>query len=373
MKLSHWLLPFTLLIPCLGLQAAPPEQLLNLYGVDKAERKVLPVEFVWPSQPGEAAICLWKDDKTAVISYVIDDNCAQNIEWWLKETAEREMKVTWFLVAMNISVSNTVFNGTWEGWLRVREQGHALESHTMSHLSASKDMATWKGIDWEYAESKKLLEENLPGSKVTCLTYAGGSQQHLNDESVAAKYYIAARGGRATLNPPQNIDYFSVRASTKPNLGEFPDKPHSNTDRMMQPGEDAYRGWAVLVYHFVQENDPAIVSAFKGHLDYYVRHKDKLWCGRFNDVVRYAQERETATLTVTENTLGRIALSLTDRMMDEYFDFPLSIKVRLPDSWSTVQATQNGNPTAVRLIEHEGGKFAMVDVVPDKGLAVLTP
>ncbi len=357
---------------CIGdVQAS--DQLLNLADVPKEERTKIPLEFTWPPSPGEAVVCMWKDDKLGVISYGIDDNCAQNIDWWLKETAERGIKVTWFLVADHISNRNITMNGTWERWAEVFAHGHGFESHSMTHFGGSRDMSTWKGMEWEYGDSKKLIEEKFPGYRVSSLAYVGGTYPVKNDPAVATKFYSAARGGNATINPPQGIDYLNVRAMSQPNLGERPEKDYSNADKIMDSSHQSYRGWVVLVYHFVNEDNPEVVLSFRKHLDYAVTHKDKLWCGRFGDVVRYAASRETSNLTVIENRADRIVIKLTDRMSDEYFDFPLTIKVRLPDTWNGLQAKQDGNPTATRIVEHQGAKFAMVDVVPDKGEVVLTP
>lgn len=349
------------------------DQLLNLADVPKENRTRIPLEFTWPTSPGEAAVCMWKDDKMGVVSYCIDDNCAQNIDWWLKETAERDIKVTWFLVADPISNRNAAMNGTWERWAEVFARGHGFESHSMTHFSGSRDMSTWKGLEWEYGGSKKLIEEKLPGHRVSSLAYVGGTYPAKNDPAVAAKFYPAARGGNATINPPQGIDYLNVRAMSQPNLGERPEKDYTNADKIMEPSHPSYRGWVVLVYHYVQEDNPEIVASFRRHLDYAVTHKDKLWCGRFGDVIRYAASRETSNLVVTENRPGRMVIKLTDRMSDEYFDFPLTVKVRLPDHWKALQAEQKGKSAATRIVDHRGARFALVDIVPDRGETVLTP
>jgi peptidoglycan/xylan/chitin deacetylase (PgdA/CDA1 family) len=348
-------------------------QLLNLHGVPKDERTILPLEFVWPKKAGEAALCLWKDDKTAVFSLTIDDNCAQNIDWWLRESAARNIKLTWFLVAGGISGKNPAMHGTWERWKTVMDQGHALESHTMTHLSASKNLDTWKGLNWEYRDAKLHLEQNLPGNIVSTLAYPGGGQSKHNDPTVAAKYYIAGRGGPGTLNAPQGLDYLSTRSMTKANLGEYPEKTFNNADNIMNPESSAYRGWCILVFHYVREKDPEHVATVLKALDYAAKHQDQLWIARYPDAVRYAQSRETSQLTVTENSSSRIALQITDRMDDRYFNFPLTVKVRLPDQWNAVNAQQKGQTAASQIVEHGGAKFALVDVIPDGGEAVLTP
>lgn len=375
--------PRRLLASCLLLLAGPAwqplaagedaAQLPNLKGVPRAERTILPLEFTWPAQAGEAALCLWRDDKMAALSYTIDDNCAMNIDWWLKETAERDLRVTWFLVAGGVSNSNPTMNGTWERWKAARAAGHALESHTVTHLSAAKNEATWKGIDWEYAQSKALIEAGLgDGHRVTCLAYPGGGQSSKNDPAVAAAHYVAARSTRGMLNGPQGFDYLAVNAMSKANFGERPESAFNNADNLMNPAyKQGYRGWCVVLYHYVKEGDPAVVAGVRADLDYAVKHRERLWVGTFPDVARYAQQRETARLAVAESAPERIAFDLTDRMDDRVFDVPLTVKVRLPEGWTTATATQAGKPAPVRLVAHDGAQFALVDAIPDRGRTTL--
>lgn len=354
-----------------------PNQLQNLHGIPASQRTVLPLAFTWPVTPGGAALCLWKDDKTAALSYTIDDNNVGDIGWWMNEAAQRDLKLTWFLVASGISVNNPSMNGTWEQWRTVRNAGHALESHTMTHLAGSKDPATWLGLHWEYEASKIRIQDNIGnGHKVTTLAYPGGAYPASNDPAVAALYYAAARGTVGTLNSAQNINYLGVNAMSRANFGTNPTNAFSNADNMLvlnNSYKQGYRGWSVIIYHSINQSDPAVVARTRAELDYAVTHRNEIWTGRFNDIARYGQSRETATLTVTSNTFNRIVFQLTDRMNDAVFDYPLTVKVRLPDHWSTAVATQNGNSAPVQLVEYNGATYALVDAVPDRGETVLVP
>jgi peptidoglycan/xylan/chitin deacetylase (PgdA/CDA1 family) len=296
-----------------------------------------------------------------------------NIDWWLQETGGRGLQVTWFLVAGGISTSNPAMNGTWERWRQALAAGHALESHTVTHLSAAKNELTWKGIAWEYGDSKAMIEAGLgDGHRVTCLAYPGGGQSAKNDPEIAAAHYAAARGTRGMLNGPQGLDYLSVNAMSKANFGERPENAFNNADNLMNPDyKNGYRGWCVVLYHYIKESDPAAVAGVRADLDYGVKHRDQLWIGTFPDVACYAQERETARLSMAENTPERIAFDLTDRMDDRVFDLALTVKIRLPDTWSSATATQSGKPAKVRLVKHDGATFALVDAVPDKGRTTL--
>ncbi len=362
-------------LPLVALSALAGESLPNLFGVPNEERTKLPLEKTWPEKPGEAALCMWKDDKTAAITFGIDDNCAQNIDWWFREAGSRGIRMTWFLITAPIGgTDRPATHATWERWREVQAKGHALESHSMTHLGGCDDMDTWKGIEWEYAESLRLIGEKIGnGWKATGLAYPGGKNSSHNSEEVAARHVIAARGGRGTPNPAQGIDYLNTCAMSRHNIGTEPEHPWSNVFRLFGPAErnGAYRGWAILFWHFIRENDEEYVASSRRSLDFYVDHKDELWMGTFAEVARYGQERETASLAAAGNAKDGFEITLTDRMADDLFDEPLTVKVRLPDDWTGVSATQAGKPVGAHVLEHEGARFALVDVVPDAGTVLV--
>ena len=90
--------------------------------------------------------------------------------------------------------------------------------------------------------------------------------------------------------------------------------------------------------------------------------KDRLWIARFDDAMKYGQERDTATVK-SELKGDAIVVSVTDSMDDTLFDYPLTVKVRLPDDWKSV--------TGGRFITHDGKPYALVDVIPDRKPVVL--
>lgn len=349
---------------------AGEKQLRNLAGIPKEERMNVPVEYVWPENPGEAAVCLWKDDKAAVLSFTIDDNCAMNIDWWLQEAAQREMKLTWFLVTGGIGNTNPAMNADWAKWQTVYDAGHALESHTVTHLGGASQ-PDWQGIEWEYADSKQAIDANITGNTATTLAYPGGKNSDKNSEEVATKVYIAARGVRAVLNGSRGLDYLSINAMSGPNIGDNPKAPWSDTTRLIKPDDSAYRGWGVFIYHYIK---PDNMEKARAHMDFYYNNRDQFWAATFADAAKYAQSRDTSTLEVIENGNDRIVLELTDWMDDQLFNYPLTVKVRLPDGWTSFRAIQGeGEAPPTKVIEHDGAKYGLVDIVPDGGQMVLTP
>ena len=60
-------------------------------------------------------------------------------------------------------------------------------------------------------------------------------------------------------------------------------------------------------------------------------------------------------------------------MDDALFDFPLTVKVRLDAAWASAKALQGAKEMGCTVVEHDGAKFALVQVVPDRGDVVLKP
>ncbi len=348
------------------------EGLLNLRKPDKPRFPI--TEIVWASQPGDVSICLWADDKLAAFSYGIDDNEAMDVPWWLEITKKYNIRITWHLITGGITEKPHNLNGDWGLWKKVLAEGHAIESHSVTHLSMV-GKAGWQGTEWEYSESKKQIEEHMPGWSVYCLCYPGGKGQETNDPDLAAKYYLAGRTTYPLPNPANELDYLKVNGNSggyfRP-LEEDPKQDWGNMNNVLNQACKAYyRGWLVNFWHYVGGNEDAkkrITDLF----DWAHKHSDQLWFGLFRDVARYGQERDTANLVVNENTGAKIAFTLTDQMDDRYYDYPLTIKVRLPGNWKGVKAVQKKNELAVKIVEKGGGNFALVNVVPDRGQVALT-
>jgi len=337
------------------------EQLRNLNEKDPKPRFEV-TDRTWPSRPGEASVCLWKDDKLAALSVTIDDNSGPDVEWWLETSAKRNLPLTWFLITGRISGPNR-YNLKWEDWAGVRARGHEIESHTVEHLHT--EVPGWGSIEREYAESIKQIEAGIPGHTARFLAYPGGKNKDLNDREVAAKYYNGARGGPGMPNRANTIDYLAVNGMSSPNLGEGGE--WANLNNLFVSGHKNYRGWAVIVHHLLKDK-----ASQDPYFAFFEEHKSDLWLGGFGEVCRYGQERDTATLTVTENTASRIAFTLVDRMDDKAFDYPLTVKVRLPDGWKEAVASQDGKGVASSTVEHEGARYALVQAVPDRGTVTLS-
>jgi hypothetical protein len=396
----------------------------------------------WPSQIGEADLCLWHDDKLAALSLGVDDNFPGEINWWKEQAAIYDFKVTWFVITGRIVREGASNGGLWSQFEELEKLGHAVESHTVTHLhvtdpgwgtpewsyekaqtakgttmeakrraailagavtlpkaapsaegeqpveeaapakrpskeelAAARLAAADKpaidpvqGVDWEYAQSIVQIESNLPGKKVSALAYPGGKNTVYNDRNLAAKHFRVARAATGAPNMANQTDYISTNALSG---WDFESTQGGNPHNILDPNRYRgryYRGWVVLFAHGVSANPELFAKTF----EFIKANREKLWVGLYTDVAKYGQERDTATLKVVSPGPEKITFLLTDEMDDSYFNFPLTVKVRIPNDWTDVNALQAEEPLATRILQHEGAAYALVQAVPDAGLVTLT-
>jgi len=353
------------------------EQLMNLPPAPKEGRFKVPADLVWPEKPGEADVCLWSGDRFAACSITIDDNCKPDHEWWLKLSEELGIKLTWFVITDGVvNNKNPGFAGTWADWQKIADAGHSIQSHTTNHKAKHGDvpMPTDEEVESMYRDSLKAINDNVKNNFACCIAYPRGEPH----EAIAAKYAIACRGVYGVPSCANSINYLNTNkgAGGKGHVqmvafGETEEEP-----KWVRGMKNLKRGWNVVLYHMVHagrtdEDRAKNAATAEKEVRYIASLKDeRLWVCRFDDAVKYGQERDSATLTSALKG-DKIEFTLTDRMKDEIFDFPLTVKVRLPDGWTSAKATQGGKSVPVRFVSHDGAPYALVEAVPDKGAVVV--
>jgi hypothetical protein len=377
--------------------SVPQDYLRNLSDKPTKPRFVLTGK-VWPTQVGEASVCLWEDDKLAAASFSIDDNNAGEIPAW-REISQRYggLKITWNLITANIGGGmyppHAAVAGNWPQWQGLINEGFRVESHSVSHAGDPVFEDGWPGPEWEAAESIRQIETALPGYKVKLFAPPGSAVAGFNISpnwrARVTPYFSAARGfSSVPINPANQTDYFDIRTTAAPSpfVGDQP--PANATPYILSgqvknifdptPGNKAYRGWVTFFTHSLgatganlegstNKETAALATAFT----FLNEHREDLWIGFLSDVALYGQERDTAALTTTSVTPTSITFSLTSQMDPARFDYPLTVKVRLPAGWSQIKAVQAGKIIATQVIQHEGAFYGLIKAVPNRGVVTL--
>ncbi|NLF31369.1 MAG: polysaccharide deacetylase family protein [Planctomycetes bacterium] len=361
--MGRHLMPFVL-VAVLCAPVVAGEQLLNL-PLDRTAFPV-PADIVWPQAVGEPHICLWYGDKFAALSITIDDNWKPDWAWWMQMAETYDFTPTWFTIVGGVDAqSNPGFSGVWSDFVALAASGGSIQSHTMTH-NCSDDTRPDADVHWEYSRSQALIDANVPGQRCLTLAYPCG----VGRPDIAAQYFIAARGVHGTPNKPGRINWMMTDSSSGRIDADFVNAILYGTSGISWLNSPQWkRAWLCTHYHGVSDE-----AVQEGHLAYIDSLRHLIWWASFIDVVRFGQQRDSATITMVENSESRIAFDISDRMNDQIFDHPLTIKLRLPDAWEgAATATQGGAATSFTLAAQGDRDYILLDAIPDRGPVEIRP
>ncbi|MBO7150342.1 MAG: hypothetical protein J6V82_01170, partial [Clostridia bacterium] len=239
--------------------------------------------------------------------------------------------------------------------------GHPIQSHTRVHHNKDgyKKLSTAE-IWMDFYNSINDIE--ILGTKSHTIAYASG----VNYKQYTSKLFIGGRGVTGSSNVVGSLNYNEINSRSGTGSGFA-----SVIEELLTPGNRYYGGWVSYHYHGIDlATDEVLPSLFA----YLSEQKDagNIWPAIFTEASQYGQERDTATLSVTSASADKITFSLTDEMSDTYFDFPLSVKIKVDDTWRYAAAYQNGIWRKAEVISDSEGTFLMVDAVPDQGEVTVT-
>ena len=138
----------------------------------------------------------------------------------------------------------------------------------------------------------------------------------------------------------------------------------------LDPKSPLYRGWYCGLTHFVGNNENTKKMITDG-FEFVTSKPGNFWAGRYRDIVLYGMERDTDKLQSRMVSSGKYEVTLTCEMDPAIFDFPLTVKLRINERAKTVTAKQGDKPINSKVIENAGQKFALVEVVPNRGPAMV--
>ena len=327
---------------------------------------------VWPANVGEADVCLWNDDKLAAFTLTIDDNNEQNIPFWKTMITKYDFHFTWFVIteaATQYNVQN------WNLYNDLASLGSQIDAHDDRNWYNNPTGGETNPTDADYLArlqaTKTKINTEITAGNNTNLTYAYPFGE--GNETEARKAFIGIRGTNGVLNQANTVNYLDVNSVSSPYIYNT----EANRDKYILPlldktnklyGTNYYRGWASTHFHGLDAAGEILADEFLQ----YLADKPDLWVAGFTEVTQYSQSFATHNLTVDNVAESQIKFTLTDDMLDAVFNFPLSVKIKVNNSWASVSAIQNGNSVEAKIITNNGEKYALVKAVPDLGQVTVT-
>lgn len=293
-------------------------------------------------------IATWAGFTKAAVTWTFDDGANESSahSWAASELEKYNFPGTFYLVTNWTS-------GRYSTYASMVSKGHEIGSHSDSHSSSDGELAT----------SQNTINQNISGQK--CITVAYPNCQ-VPTESTVLRYYIGGRicGGQNNAKSPSNfarLDSHICGTQGKNSTSAFQSTCQSAASS---------NGWSVFLIHGFSQRQangsysPTSETAFSETLAWLDQNRTTYWVATFRDAIKYIKERDNATLKETSSTTTEITYSLTDNLDNEIYNYPLSIRIPLPEGWNEgAIVTQNDEELESRI----EGNYIYFDAVPDGG------
>jgi len=347
----------------------------------------------YPASIGQIIIDTWAEGKKSAFSFSFDD-CLQSQYDYVRPIMNNfGFHVTYYVISsvLNDSLPANWRYGLWPEFRQLAAEGNEIGDHTVTHPDLTTlpvgNETTPGTITYELYQSKKTIEQKIPGQKIITLAYPFCTYNQ-NVEDVAQKYYEAARSCGSYVNDPNisGLNWYSIGSSdiqfNQPRNSPADDRDEFNKyTNILQNQTIANGKWTVFLAHEVLPFDQIIADSSLGlyypvstewltELCQWVKQKSDssyLWVAPVGDVVRYIKERENFSYTIAYSDSTKIQVIPTDNLDNTIYNYPLSAKIIVPAEWKNVQISQSGKITESITKTDSGNTFADINFIPDGG------
>ena len=297
----------------------------------------------------------WANFCQGAVSHTFDDNTAGQTQVAQPMFDAKGLHMTLF-------TCTGTMNPNWENLKKAFAKGHEIASHSVTHPGTMPDA--------ECAPSQATIREKIPGEQ--CITIAYPNCNVPTSTTNLKRCYIAGRVCDGQIAPKTPPDFWRVSCKMAGSAGV------NSTSGFNQTADQAASsgGWIVWCHHGVGNDGHGYsntsTNALSGNITYLDQNRGKIWTETFGNVSRYIYERDSAKITVKSSDDKSITITVTDKLVDSVFNFPLSIRCPLPSGWTTAVVTQKGAAVEDTIVTDGSTKYIMFKAVPDGGDVVIS-
>ncbi len=280
-------------------------------------------------------IAIWPNGCKAAVTFTFEDVTGMECHQWAVEQLDQYgFKATFFVV--------TNWNPSWDWCRSIAQNGHEIGSHSDSHPNICGD---------ELASSKMHIEEKVGQP---CLTIAYPNCNVPKNESEVLNNYLGGRicnGSWKDLPDIMGKDGPSNWAKIPCNLCGKDGDYINTTNAFVSKCNEAIgkSGWVVFgLFGFSDLRNgyanysPTNQNAFTETLYWLDQNKKDCWVATLRDAIMYVQERKASYLQkkASDNysQTWKLIHNLDQTLCN--WDYPLSIEIPLPASWTAVKVIQ---------------------------------
>ncbi|MBR4335678.1 MAG: hypothetical protein IKP74_04405 [Clostridia bacterium] len=370
-----------------------------------------------------ASLLSVKDGAKGILTMSYDDGLLGTAKWVNEKNKIYGTNGSCMMVP-NFHGTEPNYKGNLNEWIALFADGTLEpECHSMTHdlVLPSERWGSYEGskynnirenYDVELVQSKAYIEKSFPGHTVLCFapsnntlsTYsfksdgngnlvkdASGNPIVVEDggaQAVANATYFAIRQGQRgfqSLDPTfdanpggwYNLYMQSFRSTTDQNeklrLGK------GYLDETIQKG-----AWLIIMCHGITASGDggdikqSYADQFLAYASNYIQ-SGELWAATFGEATRYIRERQNTTVSARfENNAVLVDMKIIRRteegkyLGETIFNYPLTVEVRVPDTWKNVRYEDKGEVKTAAVYKHDGASFAMVNLTPGADGATVT-
>ena len=366
-----------------------------------------------------------KDGAKGILTMTYDDGYYPTALWVNQENKKYGLTGSCMMVPnWNKCNPDFTFDGaSIDKWNAIFADG-TLEpqSHSMSHEGrarlADESSSIWEeckynnyqeNYQYELVQAVREFRKAFPQYSPICFAPSNNTLSHMSFKSdgngnlvkengeyvlvddggatkvAEATYYAIRKGDRntvQTLDPAPNGN-----AGGWYNLAIKAFKDYSGDEKLTQGkkwlDDAASKGtWLIVMCHKITETGgdikQSLADQFFAYASEYVKAGD-LWAATFGDATKYIRERQGTTVSARfENNAVLVDMKIIRRteegkyLGETIFSYPLTVEVRVPDTWKNVRYEDKGEVKTAAVYKHDGASFAMVNLTPGANGATVT-
>ncbi|MFB3057119.1 MAG: polysaccharide deacetylase family protein [Ignavibacteriaceae bacterium] len=347
-----------------------------------------PGELVWAAK--------WSDDKSSAFSFSFDDGFNSHYENVRPILNQFSFNGTFYVMPpfLTDSLPGIFRYGTWPMFQVMAMEGHEIGSHTMNHLHLPEleigDTITQGTILYEIYQARELINQRISNQKCITLAYPFAEHNLLID-SLTSLFYESARADGIFPNASSltNEQWFALNA-----VEVFFNEPRNSLDddleelQFIQDWIDSLivkEDWGILLAHEVvpQDSLPGLIAAGSWHpftnewftvLSEWLLNKSNnkdVWVETVANITRYIKERDDYVYSILTYDETQIKLNINDNLDNEIYNYPLSVFIKVPQSWEFALMIQGETIDTLNVFTNDSGKVVLANIIPDGGVVSL--
>ena len=363
--------------------------------------------------PASASIMPIKNGFKSIVTIVHDDgDISVTMPYLSKEMERNNLKTTVALIGSNVlNNDGSIKTSAAASWQKYFDTGRFnLANHSWHHTywgqsdeAETGTTSDGKSFDLpknfmtqEITVSGEKLREAFPNERVLAFvkpgfTFPTGKPQvsEYATEKMKESYICMRNTGGASPNTIPPANWFNMASLMVNANDDYTDKNNHTAAYWIDEVDRtiANNGWLVFLFHNIrpdgQEGGLTVAQSRATMLFEALGDRaanGDVWCAYLDEAAMYVKEAQTAKAVAKDytNSEGKITISVTDgvSMLDgngkEIYNYPVTVKVQVPDGWTYAKTVQDGRVEVTKTFAENGKTYAYANVVPDIAEAALT-